>query len=68
MFGEHDGYIPVGDKITFGDELAFHQRGLYVWGLAHITNGGSGGMMSTARLELPCPQVSQAKFLEGKVM
>ena len=31
-------------------------------GSAHVTNGGSGGMMSTARLELPYPLVSQAKF------
>ena len=31
-------------------------------GLAHVTNGGSGGMMSSARLKLPYPQVSQAKF------
>ena len=29
---------------------------------AHVTNGGRGGMMSTAGLELPYPQVSQAKF------
>ena len=31
-------------------------------GSAHVTNGGSGGMMSTARLELPYPRISQAKF------
>ena len=31
-------------------------------GSAHVTNGGSGGMMSTAGLELPYPRVSQAKF------
>ena len=31
-------------------------------GLAHVTNGGSGGMMSTAGLEFPYPRVSQAKF------
>ena len=48
--------------ITFGDELAFHRRGLCVSGSAHVTNGGSGGMMSTAGLQLPYPQVSQAKF------
>ena len=29
---------------------------------AHVTNGGSSGMMSTAGLKLPYPQVSQAKF------
>ena len=31
-------------------------------GLDHITNGGRGGMISTAGLELPYTQVSQAKF------
>ena len=31
-------------------------------GSAHVTNGGSGGMMSTAELQLPYPQISQAKF------
>ena len=31
-------------------------------GSAHVTNGGRGGMMSTARLELPYPLVSKAKF------
>ena len=31
-------------------------------GSAHVTNGGSGGMMSTARVNLPYPQVSLAKF------
>ena len=31
-------------------------------GSAHVTNGGSGGMMSTAGLELPYPRISQAKF------
>ena len=46
----------------FGDELVFHRRGLCVSGSAHVTNGGSGGMMSTARLELFYPRVSQAKF------
>ena len=33
-------------------------------GSADVTNGGSGGMMSTAGLELPYPRVSQAKFLD----
>ena len=42
-------------------------------GSGHVTNGGSGGMMSTAGLELPYPRISQAKFrdrnfLVGKVM
>ena len=31
-------------------------------GLAHVTNGGSGGMMLTAGLEWPDIRVSQAKF------
>ena len=31
-------------------------------GLAHITNGGSSGIMSTAGLELPFPRISRAKF------
>ena len=31
-------------------------------GSAHVTNGGSCGMMSTAGLELPYPRISQAKF------
>ena len=31
-------------------------------GSAHVTNGGSGGMMLTAGLDLPYPRVSQAKF------
>ena len=31
-------------------------------GSAHVTNGGSGGMMSTAGLELPYPWVSKATF------
>ena len=44
---------------SFGDELAFHRRGLCVSGLAHVTNGGSDGMMSTAGLELPSRRVSQ---------
>ena len=35
MFGEHGRYI--GNIITFGDELAFHRRGLCVSGSAHVT-------------------------------
>ena len=31
-------------------------------GSAHVTKGGSRGMMSFARLESPYPQVSKAKF------
>ena len=33
-------------------------------GSTHITNGGSGEMMSNAELELPYPRVSQAKFTD----
>ena len=35
-----------------------------VSGSDHVTNGGSGGIMSTAELELAYPRVSQAKFWE----
>ena len=45
--------------MTFGNEKDLHRRGLCVSGSAHVTNGG---MMSTAGLELPYPQVFQAKF------
>ena len=31
-------------------------------GSAHVTNGSSGGVVSTAGLQLPYPSVSQAKF------
>ena len=48
--------------MTSGVELAFHRQDLCVSGSANVTNGGSCGMMATARLELPSPQVSQAKF------
>ena len=42
-------------------------------GSAHVTNGGSGGMISTAGLELHIPigfpgRVSGRNFSEGKVM
>ena len=33
-------------------------------GSAKVTDGSSSGMMSTARVKLPYPQVSQAKFLD----
>ena len=54
--------MPEIKKITFGDEPAFHRPGLCVSGSAKVTNGGSCGMMSTARPELPYPRVSQANF------
>ena len=31
-------------------------------GSVYVTNGGSGGMMSNAGLDLPYPRISQAKF------
>ena len=42
-------------------------------GSAHVTNGGSGGIMSSAGLEWPYPWVSQVKFRDktsqrGEVM
>ena len=65
----------LATKITFGDTLTFHQRGLCVSGSDHVTNGDSGGMILTAGLELPYPRGSQAKFRDetsrsflGKVM
>ena len=59
----HSGNVITRTGVhTFGDEPAFHRRGLCVSGSVHVTNGGSDGMMSTARLELPYPRVSQAKF------
>ena len=51
MFCEHGRYI--GSINHLDGELAFHRRGLCVSGSAHVINGGSGGMMSTAGLGLP---------------
>ena len=31
-------------------------------GSAHVTNGGSDGMISTARIEIPYPRISKVKF------
>ena len=41
-------------------EHAFPLTGFVCWS-AHVTFGGSGGIMTTARPELPYPCVSQAK-------
>ena len=41
-------------------EHAFPLTGFVCW-LAHVAFGGSGGIMTTARPELPYPCVSQAK-------
>ena len=60
MFGEHGGYIGNINHLWY--ELAFHRRDLCESGSAHVANGGRGGMMSAAGLELPYPRVSQAKF------
>ena len=60
MFGERR--YENWNTHTFGNELAFHRRGLCVSGLAHVTFGGSGMMLSTAGLALPYPRISQAKF------
>ena len=42
-------------------EHAFPLTG-FVSMVVHVTNGGNGGIMSTARLELPYPYVSLPKF------
>ena len=57
MFGKRGRYI--GNINHLCDELAFHRRGLCVSGSVHVTNGGSGGMITTTGLEL---RISQAKF------
>ena len=44
-------------------EHAFPLTG-FVCKTAHVTFGGSGGIRSTARLELPYPCNSQAKSLD----
>ena len=40
--------------------MLFHRRGL-LWLGSAVTFGGSGGMMTTARTELPYPCSPQAK-------
>ena len=68
----HSGNVVtrIGIHTHFGDELAFHRRGLCVSGSAHVTNGGSGGIMSTAGLEWPYPRISRpsigTKLLGGE--
>ena len=54
------GWIYKQIKPTLVGEHAFPLTG-FVCRLAHVTFGGSGGMRSTARPELPYPCVSQAK-------
>ena len=41
--------------------MLFHRRGLLWLGSAVATFGGSGGIMTAARTELPYPCSSQAK-------
>ena len=47
-------------KLPLAGEHAFPLTG-FVCKEAHVTFGGSGGIMSTARPELPYPCSSQAK-------
>ena len=47
-------------KAPLVGEHAFPLTGFVCWS-AHVTFGGSAGIMSTARPELPYPCVSQAK-------
>ena len=47
-------------KPSLVGEHAFPSTGFVCWS-AHVTFGGSGGIRSTARPELPYPCVSQAK-------
>ena len=63
MFGEHNGCRGYLNRLD--DELAYQRRGLCEYGSANITNGGSGGIISTAVLELPHQRVSKAKFGDG---
>ena len=49
------------------DEHAFPLKGS-VYVSAHVTNGGSSGIMPIARPELHYPCNSQAKFSEKEVM
>ena len=51
VFNEHDVY--TGNINHLVNELAFRRVCLCASRLAYITNGGSGGVMSTAGLELP---------------
>ena len=47
-------------KAPLVGEHAFTLTGFVCWS-AHVTFGGSGGIRSTARRELPYPCVSQAR-------
>ena len=58
--GMSKGCIYKQIKPPLVDEHAFPLTG-FVCMEAHVTFGGSGGIRSTARPELPYPCVSQAK-------
>ena len=58
--GESNGCIYKQIKPPLVGEHAFPLTG-FVCRSAHVTFGGSGGIMTTARPELPYPCVSQAK-------
>ena len=58
--GASNGCIYKQIKPPLVGEHAFPLTGFVCW-LAHVTFGGSGGIRSTARPELPYPCKSQAK-------
>ena len=58
--GTSKGCIYKQIKPPLVGEHAFPPTG-FVCKAAHVTFGGSGGILSTARPELPYPCVSQAK-------
>ena len=58
--GASKGCIYKQIKPPLVDEHAFPMMG-FACKEAHVTFGSSGGIMSTARPELPYPCVSQAK-------
>ena len=62
--GASNGCIYKQIKPLLVGEHAFPLTG-FVCETAHITFGGSGGIRSTARLELPYPCYSQAKSRDG---
>ena len=70
--GRSKGCIYKQIKPPLVGEHAFPLTGFVCWS-AHVTFGGSGGIMTTARPELPYPcnsqgQVSGRDFSEGEVM
>ena len=59
--GASNGCIYKQIKPSLVGEHACQLMGLFVCRSAHVTFGESGGIMSTARPELPYPCDSQAK-------